>query len=148
MKLGQLLEYNMRNIFIKKSYTQCAGETIPRPNLFKKMKIKCISGSIVQSFIQFVFIICQVEDYWNILKLSSKPFAFTSDKAFSKNKKRSGTGIPASFSAWFSMKNISIVRLYELTKFDFLVTFNSWDIEQYVYSNFLLTRLWRHEFRN
>ena len=130
MKLGQLLEYNMRNIFVTKT------------------KIKYISGSIVQSFIQFVFIICQVEDYWNILKLSSKPFAFTSYKAFSKNKKRSGTGIPASFSAWFSMKNISIVRLYELTKFDFLVTFNSWDIEQYVYCNFLLTRLWRHEFRN
>ena len=31
MKLGQLIEYNMRNIFIEKSYTKHGGETIPRP---------------------------------------------------------------------------------------------------------------------
>ena len=24
MKFGQLIEYNMRNIFVKKSYTKCA----------------------------------------------------------------------------------------------------------------------------
>ena len=29
MKFGQLIEYNMRNIFVEKSYTKCAGETIP-----------------------------------------------------------------------------------------------------------------------
>ena len=38
MKFGQLIEYNMRNIFVKKSYTKCAGETIPRP-LTKKSKL-------------------------------------------------------------------------------------------------------------
>ena len=37
MKFGQLIEYNMRNIFVEKSYTKCAGETIPRP-LSKKSK--------------------------------------------------------------------------------------------------------------
>ena len=31
MKFGQLIEYNMRNIFVEKSYAKCAGETIPRP---------------------------------------------------------------------------------------------------------------------
>ena len=31
MKFGQLIEYNMRNIFVEKSYSECAGETIPRP---------------------------------------------------------------------------------------------------------------------
>ena len=30
-KFGQLIEYNMRNISVEKSYTKCAGETIPRP---------------------------------------------------------------------------------------------------------------------
>ena len=30
MKLGQLLEYNMRNIFLEKSCTKCGRETIPR----------------------------------------------------------------------------------------------------------------------
>ena len=31
MEFGQLIEYNMRNIFIEKSYTRCDRETIPRP---------------------------------------------------------------------------------------------------------------------
>ena len=30
MKFGQLKEYNMRNIFVEKSYTKRARETIPR----------------------------------------------------------------------------------------------------------------------
>ena len=30
MKLGQLIEYNMRNIFTEKAYTKCGGETSPR----------------------------------------------------------------------------------------------------------------------
>ena len=38
MKFGQLIEYNMRNIFVEKSYTKCAGETIPR-SLSKKSKL-------------------------------------------------------------------------------------------------------------
>ena len=31
MKFDQLIEYNLRNIFVEKSYPKCAGETIPRP---------------------------------------------------------------------------------------------------------------------
>ena len=31
MKFGQLIECNMRNIFIEKSYAKCVGETSPRP---------------------------------------------------------------------------------------------------------------------
>ena len=38
MKFHQLIEYNMRNIFIEKSYTKCGGEAIPRP-FFKKLKL-------------------------------------------------------------------------------------------------------------
>ena len=38
MKFSQLLEYNMGNIFVEKSYTKCAGETIPIP-LSKKSKL-------------------------------------------------------------------------------------------------------------
>ena len=30
MKTGHLLEYNLRNIFLEKSYTKWGGETIPR----------------------------------------------------------------------------------------------------------------------
>ena len=45
MKFGQLIEYNMRNIFLEKSNTKCGGETIT--TLFWKIKIEHISGSIV-----------------------------------------------------------------------------------------------------
>ena len=31
MKFGQLIECNMRNIFLEKSFTNCVGETSPRP---------------------------------------------------------------------------------------------------------------------
>ena len=46
MKFGQLIEYDMRNIFIEKSYTKFDGE------------IEHITGSIVQSFKQFVSLVC------------------------------------------------------------------------------------------
>ena len=31
MKFGQLTDYDMRNIFLEKSYTKYGGETSPRP---------------------------------------------------------------------------------------------------------------------
>ena len=39
MKFGQLIEHNMRNIFVEKSYTKCAGQIIPIP-LSKKSKLR------------------------------------------------------------------------------------------------------------
>ena len=65
MKFGQLMEYNMRNIFIEKSYTKCDGETRPRP----------FSGK---------------------LKLS---VSYIERIVYLKNKKRSGSSLPALFSA-------------------------------------------------
>ena len=38
MKFGQLIEHKMANIFFKKSYRKCGGETSPRP-LPKKSKL-------------------------------------------------------------------------------------------------------------
>ena len=31
MKFDQLMEYNMRNTFLEKSYTKCGGQARPRP---------------------------------------------------------------------------------------------------------------------
>ena len=31
MKIGQLIEYNLRIIFVEKSDTKCGGETSPTP---------------------------------------------------------------------------------------------------------------------
>ena len=55
MKFGQLIDYNMRIIFIEKRYTKCGGETSPRP-FSEKLKLSISSESIVQSFIQFVLL--------------------------------------------------------------------------------------------
>ena len=62
MEIGQLIDCNINNVFLEKSYTKCGRETIPR--LFsKKIKIEHISGSIVRSCIQFVLVASQVEGY-------------------------------------------------------------------------------------
>ena len=45
MKFGQLIEYNMRSIFVKKSYSKCDGETIPTP-LSKKSKLNLWINSV------------------------------------------------------------------------------------------------------
>ena len=42
LKSGKLIEYNMRNFFVEKSYTKYAGETIPRP-LSKQSKLSISS---------------------------------------------------------------------------------------------------------
>ena len=41
MKFGQLIECNMKNIFLEKSYKKCDGETSPR-SFPEKLKL-CIS---------------------------------------------------------------------------------------------------------
>ena len=38
MKFGQLIECDIRNVFLEKLYTKCSGETIPRP-FSKKSKL-------------------------------------------------------------------------------------------------------------
>ena len=38
MKFGQLIEYNMRNIFLEKSYKKCDEETSARP-FSEKLKL-------------------------------------------------------------------------------------------------------------
>ena len=64
----------MRNIFVKKPYTKCGGETIPKP-FSQKSK-----------FYAVCFIVCQFEGYRNTSKPSCRPLAFTLYKAFLKSK--------------------------------------------------------------
>ena len=37
MKFGELIEYNMRNIFLENSYSKCGGEAGPR-SFYQKFK--------------------------------------------------------------------------------------------------------------
>ena len=46
MKFGQLIEFNMKNIFVEKTFTKCVEKTSPTP-LSKKSKLSIISESIV-----------------------------------------------------------------------------------------------------
>ena len=87
----------MRNISLEKSYKNCGGETITR--LFSKKKKRSYLWINNLKCIQFVFIVCQVEDNQNILKLGCRPFPFTSYKTFVKNKKRSATSLIVTLSA-------------------------------------------------
>ena len=82
----------MKIIFLEKSYTKCGVE---KPDPFLKNQ----NRAYLWINIQFIFIACQVQGYRNILKLSCRPLAFTSFKAFLKNKKRSGTSVFDPFSA-------------------------------------------------
>ena len=55
-----------------------------------------------------LFIIYQLEDYWNIMKLRCRPLTLNSYKAFSKNKNRSGKTLSASFFRKFLKKKIML----------------------------------------
>ena len=55
MALDQLIEYNMRNTFLERSYTKCLGEASARPFL----------------------IVVQVKVHQNISKLRCRSLAFT-----------------------------------------------------------------------
>ena len=114
MKFGQLIEHNMWNIFLKKSYTKYGGETILR--LFSKRAKLSVSLDHLskQSFEHFVVIVYKVVDYQNLLLLSYRPLAFSLHKVFLEKKKKSGTIHPTSFSAWFLKKNISLAIFYNL----------------------------------
>ena len=121
MKTGQLLEYNLRNFFLEKSYTKCGGETIPSP--FLKNQNWAYLWINVLKFYSFCFycLLSWGPSKWS--KFSCRLFAFNLYKAFGKNKERHGTILPASFSTWFPKKNISLVIFYYVTKFQCLITF-------------------------
>ena len=145
MIFGQLTERNMRTIFFGKLHTKCDGDTIPRP-FSKKSKLSISLDQYSKVWYNFFLWYAKLSTI-RTFRLSCRPLAFTSHRAFLNNKK-SGTSIPVSFSAWFLMRNISRVIFYYLAKFHCLVALISWDIGQYVYFNCLLTRLWRYKFRN
>ena len=78
-KVGQLIENKIRNIsFFLKNHTQNVVD-----KLFPDSFLKNQNWAYPWGLYSF-FIICQVESYQNILKLSCRPRAFTSCEAFLK----------------------------------------------------------------
>ena len=91
MIFGQLIERNMRNIFFEKSYTNCNGDTIPRP--FSEKSKLSISRDQYSRVSYSLFLWYTKLRTINLLKQSFRPLAFTSYKAFLENR-RSGTSLP------------------------------------------------------
>ena len=58
MEFGQLIEYNLRNIFLEESYTNCGGKTIPWP-FFKKSKLS-ISLDQYSKVLYILFLFAQL----------------------------------------------------------------------------------------
>ena len=67
MKFGQLIEHNMRNIFLEKSY-KCRGETSRRP-FFEKSKLSITLEQQSEMLYSLFLLHVHVEDFQNLLKL-------------------------------------------------------------------------------
>ena len=69
MKFGQLIGYNMRNIFLENSYPGCGGKTIPRP-FSEKSKLSISLDQQSELSYSLLLLYAQVKLYQNILKPS------------------------------------------------------------------------------
>ena len=62
MKFGQLIEFNMRNIFVEKSYTKCDKKLFPDPYIKIKIDLNCLwINSVKLKFklsVKFISIAC------------------------------------------------------------------------------------------
>ena len=67
IKFGQLIDYNMRNIFLEKSYTKYGGKTSPR-SFSEKLKL-CISLDQYSNVLYSLFLLHTklraIEIYWS-----------------------------------------------------------------------------------
>ena len=127
VKFDQLIEYNMRNVFLEISDTKYGGRASPRL-FYKKSKLSISLDQQSEILWSLFLLYVQVEVYQNMWKLRYWPLAFTLYKAFSKNEMRSRTSLSTSFAASFLKKTISHGIFHWLTMFHCLIAFTSWDI--------------------
>ena len=106
-KSGQLLEYNMKKIFLGKSYTKHSGEASPKP-FYKTLEL-CITF--------------QVQVYQNMLKLRCWPLTFTFYKVFLWNKESSAISLPNLFFVWFSSRCILLTDKMSLSDWLYFLTY-------------------------
>ena len=108
MKFVQFIEYNIKITFLEKSCRKCVWQISSIP-FSKSWKLSIYVDQQSEYLYSLLLWFVQDTNYLNILKLSCRPFSFTSYKVFLKNKKRSGTSFVTSFSLLFLRKFISHV---------------------------------------
>ena len=128
IKFGQLIEYNIKNIFLEKSFKKCRGELFPDPFL----KTQNCAYLPINSLI--------------ISKLSCRPLAFTSYEDFLKTRRLELVSLPH-FRHDFQRK--IFLLLYSTNWPNFIVWLSLLrEILGNMYCNCSLIWLWRHKFLN
>ena len=113
IKFGHLIEYNMKNSFLKINAQNLVEKLYLYP--FLKNQSWAYLWINILSFVQFVFIVWQVEGFRNILKLSCRPLPFTLYKVSLENK--DVCYFAASLSAWFLKKIFLLLYSINWPKF-------------------------------
>ena len=143
MKFGQLIEYNMRNIFLQKSCIKYGGETILRP-FSKKSKLSIFLEQVLLSLFLLYAKLRAIQRYW---KLASDHLFFTTYEAFFSKKSDLELVSCFIFCTIFKEKYFSCYILLSdkisLPGCLYFVRFG-----HYLYCNCLFTKLWRHTFWN
>ena len=87
MKIGQLIEYNTRNIFIEKLYTKYGGEGSPRP-FHKNQNWTYLWTNSLKCYKVCFYCMFKSKVYQNIFKLKCRTLVFILYKAFFFLKKK------------------------------------------------------------
>ena len=80
MKIGQLIEYNIRNIFIEKLYTKYGGEASPRP-FHKNQNWTYLWTNSLKCYKVCFYCMFKSKIYQNIFKRKCQTLAFILYKA-------------------------------------------------------------------
>ena len=99
-EFGQLIEYNIKNVFLENGHTKGGEETSPRPLVY--FWINSLRFCTVYVYCMSKWRAIEVD--WNI--------CFYLIKNIFKTKNKSGTSLPASCFAWCSKKNVAHVTFY------------------------------------
>ena len=77
IKFGQLIDCNIRNIFLEKSFRGCGRETSSR-TFTEKLKLSISLDQYSKVLYRLLLLYGKLRAYQNILKLNCRPTAFTS----------------------------------------------------------------------
>ena len=111
MKFVQLIEYNMKKLFLEKLNTKCGREASPWP-FYKKSKLRISLDQQSEMLYSLFFFEWPSGGVPKYIKTKVLTICFDHIESFLKYEKRSWTSFPTSYSAWFLNKNISHITLY------------------------------------